>query len=584
MSSGFKKPITINDAINKIHKREYLLPAIQRKFIWSSEQVEMLFDSIMRGYPISSFMFWKIADGKIKSNYKFYEFITEYKEYFNENNTYIDTKNVPDFEAVIDGQQRLTALYIGLKGSYAYKIAKKWWVDNEENFPPRKLYLNLIVPINQECDSQKKFDFRFLSKQDIEGFEKETEKYFWFEVGDILNLDSEQKVKEYLKSKDLLDNKYAESTLEQLYHVIYKEKLINYYLEESAQPDKVLEIFIRTNSGGTPLSFSDLLMSIASENWETIDARQEIEKLIKEIRGEHLGFNISQDFILKTFLVLFIDNIRFELKNFTRENVKIFEEHWEKTRESIVSAFKLFKSLGFNNQTFRAKNAAIPIIYYIYYNDLQDKISSPIYKDKENRNRIEKWLLLTFIKSIFGGHSDTALKKMRDVLKENKGQKFPDDALKGVFESDPNKNYHFGEEFIDSILDSQKGSNDAYYILHLLSSHLDFSGQNVDVDHLHPATIFSDKKKFNQYIPEEIQAFAREPKNWNGIANLQLLNDKKNISKSDTPLKEWVAEEKKTHKDLFLSEGISLEIEDFEDFITDRKKNIKKELIKILKQ
>lgn len=79
MSSGFQTPIKIKDVIDKIHNRQYLLPAIQRKFTWSSEQIEMLFDSIMRGYPINSFMMWKIKDAEIKSGYKFYEFLTEYR-------------------------------------------------------------------------------------------------------------------------------------------------------------------------------------------------------------------------------------------------------------------------------------------------------------------------------------------------------------------------------------------------------------------------------------------------------------------------------------------------------------------------
>lgn len=52
MSSGFQNPITIKDAIDKIHSRQFLLPAIQRKFTWSSSQIEMLFDSILRGYIV----------------------------------------------------------------------------------------------------------------------------------------------------------------------------------------------------------------------------------------------------------------------------------------------------------------------------------------------------------------------------------------------------------------------------------------------------------------------------------------------------------------------------------------------------
>lgn len=71
--SGFQTPIKIKDAIDAIVARQYLLPAIQRKFVWSSAKVEALFDSIMQGYPINSFMFWKITSADVKNRFKFYE-------------------------------------------------------------------------------------------------------------------------------------------------------------------------------------------------------------------------------------------------------------------------------------------------------------------------------------------------------------------------------------------------------------------------------------------------------------------------------------------------------------------------------
>lgn len=380
MSSGFQNPITIKDAIDKIHSRQFLLPAIQRKFTWSSAQIEMLFDSILQGYPINSFMLWKISDSNIKSGYKFYEFLTSFREFFAENNTDIDTKGVPDFEAVIDGQQRLTSLYIGLRGTYAYKMPRKWWKDTEDCLPTRRLYLNLGVPVKQQYDNQKAFDFRFLSKSDLEKFNKTQNTSIWFEVGQILDLDSTKKVMRYLSDNNLTDNDYAYDTLSTLYEAIHVKPLINYYLQEEQEPDKVLDIFIRTNSGGTPLSFSDLLMSIASANWKKIDARKEIESVVKEVYGiGRPGFLIDKDFVLKTCLVLFIDNIKFQLKNFTYENVQLFETNWDKVKKSIVAAFTLFEKLGFNNNTFRAKNAAIPIIYYIYYKGLQDTIVKATY-------------------------------------------------------------------------------------------------------------------------------------------------------------------------------------------------------------
>lgn len=582
MSSGFQNPITIKDAIDKIHNRQYLLPAIQRKFTWSSNQIEMLFDSILRGYPINSFMMWRISANEIKSGYKFYEFLTEFREFFAENNKDIDTKGVSDFEAVIDGQQRLTSLYIGLHGSYAYKMPRKWWKDTEECLPTRKLYLNLGAPVKQQYDNQKAYDFRFLSRSDLEKFHNAQDGSIWFEVGEILDLDSTKKVMRYISDKNLTDNDYAYDTLSTLFEAIHVKRLINYYLQEEQEPDKVLDIFIRTNSGGTPLSFSDLLMSIASANWKNINARKEIDGIISEIYSiGRPGFLIDKDFVLKTCLVLFVDNIKFQLKNFTFENVQLFETNWGKVKKSIVAAFTLFEKLGFNNSTFRAKNAAIPVIYYIYYNDLSDSIVKATY-DKDDRKTITKWLTLTFIKSIFGGQTDSVLVSMRKVLKETKGKNFPAKELMDAFKNDPARNYSFDDEFIDGLLEAQKDSSDAFYILHLLYPDLDYFNQDFHQDHLHPATTFSSTDKLEASIPEKDREFATDAKNWNSVANLQLLNGLMNISKNDTPLAEWVAKNNIDKKSLYISDTTSLDIKDFRAFIAERRAILKTRLKEIV--
>lgn len=582
MSSGFQTPITIKDAIDRIHSRYYLLPAIQRKFTWSSSQVEMLFDSILRGYPINSFMMWKITDNEIKNGYKFFEFLTHYREFFAENNKDIDTKGVPDFEAVIDGQQRLTSLYIGLRGTYAYKMPRLWWKDTEECLPTRKLYLNLSAPATQRYDNQKVYDFRFLSKNDLDRLTKDDNNSFWFEVGEILDLNEMKKLGRYLKDNGLEDNDYAYDTLYKLFQAIHVDTLIDYYLLEEQEPDKVLEIFIRTNSGGTPLSFSDLLMSIASANWKKIDARTEIESIVNEIYGiGRPGFIIDKDFVLKTCLVLFVDNIKFQLKNFTYENVQIFEANWDKIRKSIVAAFTLFEKLGFNNSTFRAKNAAIPVIYYIYYKDNADAIVKATY-DSENKKKITKWLTLSFIKSIFGGQTDSVLVTMRRVLKESEDPQFPVQELMDAFKTNPARNYSFDDEFIDGLIESQKDSNDAFYLLHLLYPNLDYYNQDFHQDHLHPAATFYDEDRLIASIPEDDWEFARDTKNWNSVANLQLLNGLMNESKNDSALIDWVEKNHIDKKTLLIDDEISLDIKDFKSFIINRKSKIKEHLKSII--
>lgn len=313
-----------------------------------------------------------------------------------------------------------------------------------------------------------------------------------------------------------------------------------------------------------------------------IDARKEIDSIVEEINGiGRPGFLIDKDFVLKTCLVLFVDNIRFQLKNFTYENVQLFERHWEKIKKSIIAAFTLFEKLGFNNSTFRAKNAAIPIIYYIYYKNLADIIVKANY-DAKDKEAITKWLILTFIKSIFGGQTDTVLITMRKVLKETNIKKFPTQELMEAFKNDPARNYSFDDEFLDGLLEAQKDSNDAFYVLHLLYPNLDYYNQTFHQDHLHPATIFRDSNKLVAEIPEEDREFAANPKNWNSVANLQFLNESFNESKNSTPLIDWASNNKIPNKELYLHDTTSLDIKDFKLFIEDRRSVIKEYLKNIV--
>ena len=456
-------------------------------------------------------------------------------------------------------------------------MPRKGWKDDEENLPTRRLYLNLLDPVNQEYDNQKSYDFRFLCNKDLDRYSNK-EKYFWFEAGKILELDEAKKVNRYINENGLANNEYAYDTLFTFYERIHTDKLINYYLEEDQEADKVLEIFIRTNSGGTPLSFSDLLMSIASANWKNIDARKEIEDLVGKVYNiGRPGFIIEKNFILKTCLVLFIDNIKFQLKNFGYENVKIFEDNWEDIKSSIIASFELIEKLGFNDKAFRAKNAAIPIIYYIYYNKLNKKIIKATY-DKEDKELISKWINLSFIKSIFGGQTDTVLVNIRKVLKENIGNRFPLEGIINAFKNDPARNYALDDDFIDGLLTSQYESNEAFYILLLLYPHLDYYNQNFHKDHIHPASFFRDEEKIKSNLPESLWEFASNKENWNSILNLQLLNGEMNESKQDKPLIEW-ANKKNISKDyLYVDSNIGLEMKDFQEFINNRKEKLKEKI------
>ena len=573
--SGFKYPITISDAINNIEKRNYLLPAIQRKFVWSSDQIEVLFDSIMRDYPINSFMMWNVTSDKVKNNYKFYEFLKEYREFFQDENPYINTKGYNDFIAVIDGQQRLTSLYLGLKGSYAYKMPRKWWNNSEECLPTRKLYINLSYELKDD-ERKMVYDFKFLSKNDFARLEL-TEDLFL--LNDIYLYRDEDSLEEYMNSKEWKDAKFAKKTLRKLRRVVFDDSLINYYQEENQNIDTVLDIFIRTNSGGEPLSFSNLLMSITTAYWER-DARKEFKALIDVVYSNN--FIISADLILKCCLVLFKENIKFQVANFDIASVSEFDKNWERIRKCIEVTFALLKKWGFNDSSLRAKNAIIPIVYYIYHKNLEDSIL----KDNihcEEKKAMRKWLCISLLKGVFGGQSDNVLIGIRKVLRNSQNiNEFPFEKIKEEFANNDAKSLSFSEEVIDDILKTQKDAPNSYSILALLYSHLHYDTVVYHKDHLHPSSKFINLKEKDFNGDEDKYRFYTDPENWNSILNLQLLSSYSNESKNDKDLDDWVKEKNIDLRHQLIPDDVSLDFDNFKEFILKRKELLKKTIISII--
>ena len=575
---SFQTPITISNAIENIDNNRLLMPAIQREFVWSNNKIEWLFDSIMRHYPISSFLFWQV-EGDTKNQYKFYGFLKQYRERYQTHNEEFDTSGANDFMAVLDGQQRLAAIYIGMKGSYAYKLPRLWWDNNEYSIPTRHLYLNIIERLANEEDGRI-YDFRFLTKD-----EYNSEKEKWFKVGDILNLKKIFEFNKFLDKHNFKTNQFTYETLSRLQESIHTDRIINYFLEKEQNLDKALNIFIRINSGGEPLNFADLLMSIAVANWTTKDARKEINQLIDEIRDK--GFFISKDLILRTFLVLYSSDIKFRPTNFSKSNAKRFEEKWDKIKSAIHSTFDLIKSYGFTDTTLTSKNAVIPITYYLYHNN----IYVDFYKKKsyeEERGIIKKWLHIVLIKRIFGGQADTILSKIRGVFTDDIStnkikdsiSNFPFDLivkeLKGT-----TKDMTFDDDYIDSLLLTQKDDALCFSILAVLYPHLDYQNGDFHKDHIFAGSFFTKKKLKNFGIPDDQIEFYLNPENYNSILNLQLLDSNENKSKKDAELKEWVKKES-TNKGLSQKEFCDrhllpemLEITDFQKFITTRKKRLK---------
>jgi uncharacterized protein with ParB-like and HNH nuclease domain len=523
---SFQTPITIAAAINNIETNQYLLPAIQREFEWSHTKIEWLFDSIMRNYPISSFLFWRV-EGDTKTKYKFYKFLRDYRELYKTHNEEFPTYNHNDFTAVLDGQQRLTSLLIGLRGSYAFRTPRLKEENSERVYPSRFLFLNIENPLDNEEDGRI-YEFKFLTSSDYESNSKK-----WFKVSEILGLSGNYEFNNYLDARELKGNQFSYKSLSDLHNVIHSKPIINFFLETSQSIDKALNIFIRINSGGEPLNFSDLIMSIAVANWEKKNAKKEINDLVDSIRDK--GFKTSKDFVLKTFLYLHSRDIKFKVTNFSKENAIEFEKQWSRIRDSILEVIDLVKSYGFTDSTLTSKNALIPIIYYLYHRN--------IYKDFHNKSTyvddraiIKKWLHVVLIKRIFGGTSDSVLSQIRraftdDVVKDPIQLNYSEFPIEKITEN-TKREMGISDEFISEILSIQKDDIYAFSILALLYPNLDYKNNNFHKDHLHPETAFKSLSKENQVNFDW--------KIYNSILNLQMLDANENMSKNGKDLLNWV--------------------------------------------
>lgn len=599
MAGEYEKAITIKDAIDAINQRDYLLPAIQRKFVWSSHQICVLFDSIMRGYPINTFMMWEIKNDGIKNDYKFYEFLKSYCQRFSEENPHVATNaSYKDFRAVIDGQQRLTSLYIGLCGTYAYKKPRVWWPSTRDDkvLPPRKLYLDLKAPLESEDDeSLMYYNFRFLTaRQYKDSLAAETPAHHWLCMHEILRYPHHESsddvllevVMPELERRGLSTNTFARKTLLKVYDVIRSQRIIHYFNENSQQIDHVLDVFIRTNSGGTKLDFSDLLMSIAVAHWDG-DFRKELDDLTQHIhQNTEMGFYIERDWLLKTCLMLTEADVRFKVRNFKGEQVARIQQEWPDIKECITETFRLVRRFGITPQSLTSRNAVIPICYYLYKKcssgePLFRKINN-LAKCHEQRAVISQWFYMALLKGVFGGQADSILSSMRDVLvKHLTDDTFPLPAIIERYKA-TNKDLRFDEETLDKLLETQHGEGRCRALLHLLFPEMNVS-EVFHIDHLHPRASF-DKKLLNKASflqdDEHLMAFYRNAVHWNAIPNLHLLNHSQNLAKKDRPLKEWLSGQNVhlTPGDLLI-ENVDLEFTSFKAFYLARREALKQRLI-----
>lgn len=509
---------SIKEVVDGLNVR-YFLPDIQREYVWlkkaDEKKIEQLFDSILRGYPIGSFLFWKLPKEDIaksdeqdsdKLNFQLYQFITNYDERKPHNEKiHVEQIRRDDLYIVLDGQQRLTSLYIGLKGTRTLK-KKRAIYDNPNAYEEKRLYLNLKYQPNMDSPEDN-YQFEFHAKT------PENDKdHFWFKVGDILGLES---VWNYADKHVIKDN--ALKLLETLNKAFHDKQLISYFEETEKNLNKVLNIFIRVNSGGVKLSYSDLLMSILTASFSS-DIREKMNELVDTLKGK--GFsNVGQDQVLKTCLLLIGKDTTFELKNFNKKNIKEIEENWEKITESIYNAAKLLKNFGYAN--YLGSAYILSSLAYFYF-----------LNSKMNENDKKQALIFVHnaqITSYFSNSTDTKLNNIANSMKDVKTfESFNHNLAK--HQTSPLKITN------DAIEEMMCSSSHAlvFPILQILYPNLNYKTATFHIDHIYPKSKF---KKENKKLDKDFCG--------NHLYNLQLLEGAENSTKKDKDPEVWLKEEYK---------------------------------------
>lgn len=558
MSKLKDSSITIYEALENIKNGKYVMPAFQRQYVWSMAQIEKLWDSILLDYPIATFLFWHIDENNVSEDTYFCNFLPEIT--FNNSKQpvsanyglkTIDLKKTDT--AILDGQQRLTSLFLSLFGN---ALVKQKFERGDGGFRAQLLVeLDKNKAGDVEEFNSKKFGITFTNK-----VAKITPTQF--EIKRILeeefrNENTRAQAIENVVAPVPNDSKeYARKILNKLCEKVFEEKLIRYTEIRDMKEDDALEMFVRFNNGGKPLKKSEITMSIIEAYWASF--REKIGEILK---GSYAKFGI--DFVIRCALMLYGDVVKSNIDKKTAEGLKKNWIYFKKTLENLEEALQSINlEVGHFSDSW---NVLLPVIYSLYCN--------PEYTDSLDgiRAYIARAVLFTYFQSGTTGK----LLRLRNNI-NNYDNKITVDMLETM------NDLRVTEAKIDDILNYEKGKVTGEALYFLGASWTDKKRKYAQ-DHLHPYSEFDG--------PPPPSVSMEDWKKWrrdrDRLPNLDWLTEDENLAKADKPLVEFYESKDAERQAQFrqqalIPEGISLELEDFEEFYEKRKVLLVQEIKKLL--
>jgi len=529
----------------------YWLPNIQRPFVWKEEQIERLFDSILREYPIGTLLIWK-TDSSLRRR----KFVDLYKKSLKLTDYYIPVDDTQKM-LVLDGQQRLQSLFIGLKGSYDKK----------------ELYFDIFSG-DLVAPEDMRYRFEFLDGNNLDPH--------WIKLKDIVFSDKKiREIKEdiYSRFANLQNDKKdrIDDNIDAIRETFITQENILYQLVDSIDrptaygEDDIVEIFIRANAGGTQLGKSDLLFSLLTSSWEEAD--EEMEDLLEKINKT--GYKFNRDFILKTCLSIFGKGAAYNVQKFrdtsTRKNII---DNWSNISSAIkdVKDFIYGKTFLKTDKTLPSYLTLIPVIYFRYHYPNEWK----------NVKYLDTYLLRTLLSGAFSGSPDGLIDKCTRKISENK--KFDINELFGIIRAD-GRNLEISNDTLLNIHYTSKEIHLLFNYWYGFNYQPAFTNNEPQIDHIFPQSAL---KKIKDENPNTGRFDILHYKWWDRdqFANLMLLTASENGAggKSDTLPKDWFNGKSDDYleKHLIPRNKDLWELDKFDEFIEERKILIQEKFKEIL--
>ena len=527
----------------------FWLPNIQRAFVWSEEQTCRLFDSILREYPISTLLVWKT-----RSNIRCRKFIDNFRpEHRNHLSDFYVSENDKKKCLVLDGQQRLQSLFIGLKGSYE----------------GRELFLDIL---SGEVAAPDDVKYRF-------AFRKADQIHFpWIKFKNLVFSDGNS----FTATQKIIEQADRELTEVEkdkigrhvaiVFKAFHSDDGIGYQeLDSTENPllyteDDVVEVFIRANSGGTRLGKSDLLFALLASTWD--DANERMEILLDELNRH--GFAFTRDFVLKTCLTLLGHGARYEVEKFRKPGVREeIENKWDSIVASISDVLDFVRGKTFIrcDKALPSYLVLIPLIHMRFH-----------FNDAWRRARdVDQYLLRSSLSGAFGGTPDQLIDEL--VREINRASDFDLNEAFGVIRSQ-NRSLELTE---DRLWSMGYGSDTIHLLFNLWYRDFNYTpayeNNLPQIDHIFPQSALRRVKTINPSTGR-MNVMKYHEAQRNQLANCMLLTAQENGAggKSDKSPEEWFvgprAEAEYLAMHLIPTDRALWKLDRFEDFVAERKKLI----------